>query len=64
MRNAESTNDFLPKEMLDPSLNDGRDNFDFHLFFEVVYGYDQEFFLGCGDSEWSQDIYFLYSKGP
>ena len=50
--------------MLDPSLSDGRDGFYLNPLCEVVYGYDQELFLGCGDWEWSQNVHFPYGKGP
>ena len=64
MSNAESEYDFFPKEMLNSSLSDGRNGFYFYPLYEVVYGYDQELLLGCGDWEWSQDIHSPYSKGP
>ena len=64
MRNAKSANDFLLEEVLNPGLIDGRDDLYFHPLCEVIYGYDQEFLLGCGDWEWSQDVHSSYDKGP
>ena len=64
MRNAEFTDDFFLKEILDPSLSDGRDSFYFNPLCEVVYGYDQKLLLRCGDWEWSQDVHSPYSKRP
>ena len=64
VRNAESADDFFPKEVLDPSLNDGRDGFYLNPLCEVFYGHDQEFLMGCGDWEWSQNVHSPYSKGP
>ena len=62
MRNFESTDDLFLKEMLNPSLNNGRNGFYFHPLCEVVYDYDQELLLGCGEWDWSQDVHSLYSK--
>ena len=64
MRDFESTDDFFPKEMLYLSLSNGWDYFYFNPLCEVVYGYDQEFLLGCKDWEWSQDVHSPYSKRP
>ena len=62
MRNVESTDDLLPKEMLNPSLSDGRDDFYFHPLCEVVYGYDQELLLGCGDQQWCEYSFWVTNK--
>ena len=50
--------------MLNPSLSDSRDSFYFNPLYKVIYGYDQELFLRCGDWEWSQDIHSSYYKWP
>ena len=49
VRNAESADDFFPEEVLNLALSYGWDGLYFHPLCEVIYGYDQEFLLGCGD---------------